>query len=70
MQAAAVAAGGVENKFMRHLRVVERGAIDLAADHVGFVVLVVDDECGRDRRGELQLVRDAARLGVEVLIRC
>ena len=42
MQAVAVAAGGVELEFMRHLGRGERRVVDLAPDHVDLVVLGVD----------------------------
>src|SRR5207237_10360747 len=41
-----------EGGFMWHLRRGEGGVVDLAADHVGLVVLVMDNERGRSDQDE------------------
>lgn len=48
VEAVAVAAGGVEQEFVRDFGLQQGGVVDLAADDVGFVVVAVDDEGGRD----------------------
>lgn len=62
VQGVAVAAGGVEQKFVRHLGLQQRGVVDLAADDVGLVVVTVDDERGRDGGLEVQIGGDVVAL--------
>jgi hypothetical protein len=46
VEAVAVAAGGVEQEFVRDFGLQQRGVVDLAADDVALVVVAVDDEGG------------------------